>query len=284
MSEQEPKEKKYTTEWSFSFDQLGESLNRLLGSLGGSDEEVKKAQYAEPVGEALSAKIKLGGVVGQIVVRALTESDNLFEAEVAYVGDMNFTVMGETEKTIELGQKMRGVSVGGQIKKVIGQFANRDDLYWKVGISPNVPVRVELDGSVGIVRLDLSGLRLTELDVDGGVGETSLILPATGARYAAKIEGGVGASHITIPEGAALNLKIEGGVGGIDVQVPEGAAVRIEAEGGLGGVTVPAHFTRTRGGGDFIGASGVWETTGFNLADKQIYIHFEGGVGGLKVV
>jgi hypothetical protein len=283
MSEQEPKEKKYTTEWSFSFDQIGESLNRLLGSLGVSDEEVKKAEYAEPVGEALSAKIKLGAVVGQITVSALADSDNLFKAEVAYVGDINFAVKGETEKTIELGQKMRRVSVGGQIKKVLNQFANRDDLYWKVGINPNVPVKLELDGSVGVARLELSGLRLTELELDGGVGETHLILPATGARYAAKIEGGVGASHITIPEGASLNLKIEGGVGGIEVHVPESAAVRIEAEGGLGGVAVPPHFTRTRGSSDFIGASGVWETAGFNLADKQIYIHFEGGVGGLKV-
>jgi hypothetical protein len=39
-----------------------------------------------------------------------------------------------------------------------------------------------------------------------------------------------------------------------------------------------------RGGSGIVGMDGVWETTGFNLASSQIYIHFKGGVGGLKIV
>ncbi|MBI5667139.1 MAG: hypothetical protein HZC41_03955 [Chloroflexi bacterium] len=282
MSEQNPQDKKYVTEWSFSFDKLGESINRLLGSVGVSEAEVKQASYTEPVGGAIAARIKLGPAVGQISVNALAASDNLFEAEVSYVGEIEYSVTGDAEKTIRLGQKTG--PIGSQVKAVLNQVANRDDLYLKVGISPNVPVKLDLDGGVGVSRLDLSGLRLTEVEIDGGVGETFLTLPAGDSRYVAKIDGGVGATHVTIADGAALNLRLEGGVGGIDIHVPANAAVRVEAEGGVGGVSVPGHFNRVRGGDGFIGMNGVWETTGFNLAATQIYIHFSGGVGGLKIV
>lgn len=287
MSEQDTQqkqEKKYTTEWSFSFDKLGESINRMLGSIGVGDQEVKTAQYAEPVDGALSAHIKLGAIVGQVIVSALEDSDNLFEADLTYIGDLRYEVSGDAEKTIKLGQKMPSGSVGGQMKKVLSQFTNRDDAVWRIGINPNVPVKLELDAGVGVSRLDLTGLRVTDVDLDVGVGESFLTLPATGSRYSAKVEGGVGAAHIVVADGAALNLKIEGGVGSVDLHLPEDAAVRIEAESGLGGVTVPAHLNRVRGGSEFIGSSGVWETTGFNIADKQIFVRFDGGIGSLKVV
>ncbi|HEX2909035.1 MAG TPA: hypothetical protein VHO69_19335 [Phototrophicaceae bacterium] len=287
MSEQNPQDKQdkqYVTEWSFSFDKIGESINKLLSSVGVSETEVKTAQFSEPADKALAATVNLGAVVGQIAVSALTASDNLFEAEVSYVGEMEFNVSGDTEKVIRLNQKMRDVPVTDQFKKVLNQFANRDDLYWKVGISPDVPVKFNIEGSVGVAKFDLSGLRVADVELEGGVGETFLNLPASSSRYAVKVSGGVGASHITIADGAALNLKVDGGVGGVEVHVPATAAIRVEADGGLGGVSVPAGFKRVRGGDNFIGTSGVWETEGFNIADKQIYIHFNGGVGGLKVI
>lgn len=284
MSEQNPQDKKYVTEWSFSFDRIGESINKLLGSVGVSETEVQHASYSEPVGGALSAKIELGAAVGQISVRALADSDNLFEAELAYVGEIEYHVTGDAEKTIKLGQKYRRISVGDQLKTVMNQIGNREDLAWNVGLSPNVPLKLEVNGGVGMSRLDLSSLRVIEVELDGGVGETFLHLPATGSRYGVKIDGGVGATHITIADGAALNLRIDGGVGAVDIHLPDNAAVRVEADGGLGGVSVPAQFNRVRGGEGFIGMSGMWETTGFNLAASQIYIHFDGGVGGLKLI
>lgn len=286
MSEQNPQDKKYVTEWSFSFDKLGESINKLIGSMGVSEQDVKKASYAEPVGDAIAARIDLGPAVGQISVHTLSDSENLLEAEVAYVGEIDYAVSGDSEKTVRLGQKtaFKGGLIGDQVKAVLNQVSNRQDLYFKVGINPNVPVALHVSGGVGVSRLDLNGLRVTNVEVNAGVGEIFLNLPAGESRYGVELDGGVGATHITITEGAAVNLKVDGGVGGIDIHLPEDAAVRVEADGGLGGITVPAHFSRVKGGGSFIGMEGVWETTGFNLASSQIYIHFNGGVGGLKIV
>jgi len=286
MSEQNPQDKKYVTEWSFSFDKLGESINKMLGSMGVSEADVKKASYSEAVGGAIASRINLGPAVGQISVQALDESDNLFEAEVSYVGEIEYAVTGDTEKTIKLGQKSGFISgnIGDQVRAMLNQVANREDLYMKVGLSRNVPVALHVSGGVGVSRLNLAELKVTDVALNGGVGETFLNLPVGESRYGVKIGGGVGATHITVGEGAALNLRIDGGVGGIDIHVPADAAVRLETEGGLGGVSVPTHFNRVKGGSGIVGMDGVWETTGFNLASSQIYIHFKGGVGGLKIV
>jgi hypothetical protein len=277
--EQKPKQ---VVEWSFSFDKVGESLNKALGKLSG-DEEVKSERFSVPVEGTRSARVQLSLSVGMATVQALNGSDNLIQADVKYTGEMEFTTSGEAEKTVKLAQK-RVVSVVEPIRDAIAKFSNRDDLRWDVGLSPEVALDLDIDGGVGQNTLDLTGLRLTAFRMDGGVGETRLTLPATSAAYNADLNGGVGGTTITVADGAAVRLRIKGGVGGVTLHLPEGAAARIELNGGLGGANFAPRFTRTKGGDDFISKSGTWETAGYSLAAQQVYVQFEGGVGGLKVV
>jgi hypothetical protein len=277
---EEPKSKQ-VVEWSFSFDKVGEQINRALGKLSG-DEEVKSERFSLPLEGTRSARVNLGLSVGTANVRALNGSDNLIQADVKYTGEMEFTYSGEAEKTVRLAQK-RGTSVTAPIKDVIGKFAHHQDLHWEIGLSPSVPVDLDIDGGVGQNILDLTGLKLTAFHMDGGVGETRLTLPATGAAYNAELSSGVGETRITILDGAVVRLRVKGGVGGTIIDLPEGAAARVEVSGGLGGASFPDRFARTKGGDDFISKSGTWETAGYSLAAHQVYIQFEGGVGGLKV-
>jgi hypothetical protein len=50
-------------------------------------------------------------------------------------------------------------------------------------------------------------------------------------------------------------------------------------------VKVPANFVRVseKKDNDFMERNAVWETEGFSLADKQVEIEFDGGVGGRTV-
>ena len=71
-------------------------------------------------------------------------------------------------------------------------------------------------------------------------------------------------------------------MGEVTIKLPEDAAVRLDASIGVGRVQVPSNFRKISGGdSDFVGEDGVWETAGFDSADRQISIHFNGGVGGL---
>lgn len=283
MSEEQGK--KQVVEWSFSFENLGNSINEQFRKMGVADEKVKKEHFAAGLAGATSAHIELDFSVGRLAVKGLAESENLIEADVAYTGEMKFEVSGETEKKVKLAQdKSSGENiVTSSVKDAIGKLVNRDDLRWEVGLSPALPLRLDINGGVGETRLDLSGLQISGLEVDNGVGETHLNLPACAASYPVSLNSGVGAMHIHVGQGAAVKLDIQGGVGSVDVFVAAQAAVHLEATSGLGGVDVPKQFKRVKGGADFISKSGVWETEGYALASPQVQITYNGGVGGFKL-
>src|SRR3990172_7744485 len=102
------KNKESVTEWSFSFDKLGETISDAVNSVVdavSSDEEVKMASFSEEIGAAASAIINLNLSVGETTVKPLAASNNLFEADVTYIGEMEFTATGDTEKKITLRQE-----------------------------------------------------------------------------------------------------------------------------------------------------------------------------------
>jgi hypothetical protein len=276
--EQKPKQ---VVEWSFSFEQVGESVNRMLGKISG-DQEVKTERFSIPLEGTRAASVHLSLSIGTADVHALNAGDNLFQADVKYTGEMEFTVTGDAEKSVKLGQK-RSSSVTEPIKNALGRIVNREDLHWDIGISPEVPVELHVDGGIGSNNIDLTNLRLANFQMVGGVGETRLTLPSGASNYVAEVNGGVGNTTIVVPDGAALRLRLQGGVGGVNLHLPENAAARVEVSGGLGGASLPARFTRTKGGDEFISQSGTWETPGYALAQQQIFVQFQGGVGGLKV-
>ncbi len=279
----EEQKSKQVVEWSFSFDKVGESVNRALGKITG-DEQLKHDVFTAPVAGTNAARIRFELPVGTAVVKALESgSDKLIEADLHYTGEIEFSVTGEAEKTVKLAQKNPHDPVTGHIREAISKFTNRDDLRWDVRLSPNIPLDLDIEGGVGPSTLDLSGLRLSGVTVEGGVGETHLTLPATDSSYSVNVEGGVGGSRVMIAEGAALRLKIEGGIGGVTIILPESTAARVAVKGGLGGTNLPSRFRQVKDNSDFLSKSGVWETQGFALATHQVLIDFDGGVGGLTV-
>ncbi|MDX1991663.1 MAG: hypothetical protein SF029_04715 [bacterium] len=284
-------DKQYKTEWSFSFEKIGDKFGEQFGKMGerfntmfdsiATDEEVKSATYAAGLSGATSALVELDLSIGRTTVQVGTnDAANFFEADLKYVGEINFTVSGETEKVVRLRQKSDN-QIGQAVKRAFKTVTRNADLRWDVRLSPSVPLKLNIEGGVGPAVVDLNGLQLTRLTMEGGVGETTVNLPE--GTYPVSVEGGVGAMHLTIPDNAALRLNIEGGVGATRITVPYKAAVRITVDGNLGGVKMPEHFVRVKEGNDFVGNSGVWETPGFNMAEKQVVIDFEGGVGSLTV-
>jgi hypothetical protein len=277
-------EKKPVVEWSFSFEDLGASISKQLRKMGIGDQEAKTEQFSAPLEDAASAHVELDLSVGQVKVSALPQSENLLEATVTFMGEMEFSVSGQLDKKVHLGQKNTGPGFTGPIKDAVSMVVNRPDLRWDVGLTPKIPLVLNVEAGLGETNLDLSGIQLAGLELDGGVGEIRLVLPAAEKRYSAEIDSGVGSIRVNIQAGALLDLDIDAGVGSTSVVIPQGAAVRVKAESGLGGIDLPTHFRRVKGSDDFITKSGVWETEGYALATQQISIAYSGGIGGLKII
>jgi hypothetical protein len=116
-----------------------------------------------------------------------------------------------------------------------------------------------------------------------GVGEVRVAVPAN-TSVTLDVNAGTGELDFDIADGAAVDLRIKGGVGETNILVPQGAAIRLEAHIGIGSVNLPGNLGRISGvGTDFVGKRGVWQTSGYDIADRKIVIRFDGGIGSLNI-
>jgi hypothetical protein len=300
-----PENKRYEIEWSFDFDKVNERIKSSVEGLVG-EVEVKHDHYTAPADDATAAHVELHLAVGQTTIHTLADSANILEADVSYVGEMEFNVSGDTVKHVKLAQKAGFENIGESIKRSIGFVVKGSgkELKWDVGLTKDLPLELKLAGGVGPATVDLSDTHLRGLNIDSGVGEMTLTLPATSDLYHVDLDGGVGRTHLIIAKDAMVNINIGGGVGGIQVtihpdahinlkitggvgetkiEVPADAAVSLVAGGGLGNVVVPTHFTRLSTEEGFISHGGTWETANYASAENKVTIEFSGGVGQLIV-
>lgn len=295
----ENKEKRYVTEWSFSFDKLSEQISDFAKSVGvKGEEQVKTDHFEAPLGTAASARVRLDLTVGRSTVTPLADSANLIEADLTYVGEIDFNVGGETEKVVSLSQTR---ATADWFRNIFGWIGSGQELHWDIGLTPQIPIDLEIHNGVGQCQFDLSTLQLSALHINGGAGEIRATLPA--GQYPVRIDSGVGQTNLTIPSGAVIELnmgagtgeinldigadtdvtaRIRGGVGAVNVRLAETTAARVEYSPGLGGAHVNSRLYRVKGG-DGWNQGGIWQTSDYDTADHKVYIRFDGGVGGLNV-
>jgi hypothetical protein len=241
--------------------------------------ELVTERFTESIGNATSARVNLDLTVGKTTLDALSDPNTLIDAEITYVGEINFDVQGDTQKTISISH--RAPSFGFNWSWITDTDTRR--VWWDIGLSPEIPLTLSIDGSIGQSIIDLGDLQIEDLEVDGDVGDFQITLPATEKAYDAYLNGGVGAFEVVLERGSAVNLTIDGDIGEFIIDVPADAAVRVDAEVDIGNINVPSNFVRLSSGDDLVGESGIWETPGFDEADVRIVIVFNGGVGDLSV-
>jgi hypothetical protein len=296
--------KKYETEWSFSFGDLGESIRSGLSSLGiGEDAEIKTASYVEPLDGVTEAHMIIEPSIGNATVTALSDSDRLFEADVTYVGTLKFEARREGSRAeLHLWQPWHS-DVLQPIKDALSAFSRRSELTWDLRLSPDIPLDLQINGGMTHNAFDLRALQLVALKVNSGTSETAVQLPTMGARYPVQINSGTGSLKLEIPDGAALDLAvnsgtgktalhlgshvtldahIKGGVGRCVLHIPADAAIRLRAATGVGQIKVPDHLLPVKVE-QFVATSGTWETAGYDEAEARIDINYEGGVGALEI-
>ncbi len=255
-------------------------LLMLLGpSLGlVKNVEVKEANYSEPVGNATSARVNLDIGVASTTVKALDDSNDLFKANIRYIGEVTFKVAGDTQKSINLSQTENTGSLD-----FLGWFDQPRNLHWDVTLTKNVPIALDVNCGVSDTTLDLSGLQITDLRVNGGVGNVNVTVPNVDNSYNVNLNGGVGNLNVDVATGAAVQFDIKGGVGSVNIHVPDGVGVKLDANSGVGDIRVPSNYVKVSGGDKRVGEEGVWQTNDFETAKRQVTIHYEGGVGSLSL-
>jgi hypothetical protein len=90
---------------------------------------------------------------------------------------------------------------------------------WTFALTTKIPINLRVSEGVGEIDLDLTGLQLSGLDVEMGVGRMVITLPAA-VSFTGQVSGAIGQTVIVIPEGVAVRVRMTTGIGALET--PEG--------------------------------------------------------------
>jgi hypothetical protein len=184
---------------------------------------------------------------------ALEDSPNLIEGDITYRGKLIFDVKVRGDRaSVTLDSRFLGPWFWGPD---LGLGAEER---WDVGLSPNVPLNLNLDAGSGRYDFDLTGLQVSSLVLDAGSG----------------------AIDLTLPSGSTFEAEIDGGSGAITIILPESVGARVVLDSGSGPFRPDERFRLVEGKrhGD-----GVWETDNYRTAEHSILLEIDQGSGPINI-
>ena len=126
---------------------------------------------------------------------------------------------------------------------------------WRVGLTAEVPLRLEVETGASDNELDLSGLRVTDF----------------------RLRTGAAKSRVTLPAAGVTRVNAEGGAAQMRFRVPVGVAARITSTMAIGTTDIDTNrFPRTTDGR-------AWASPDFEANPNRVEIAVRGGVGQVTI-
>ena len=253
--------------------------------------EIQSKREEIPLSGAESATVEVLFAAGELEVEA-GDSEQLFSGHFRYnVEQWEPKVTHEDGVlTIEQGgtDEEWGVPTGN----------TRNE--WKLELSPEIPLEMNLDIGAGSGELDLTGLQLTKLDLEMGAGNFDVRFDKPNEvkmsdfsldTEAAKLEvwgiGNAGPEQVTVNSGVgditldftgrwpnSANVEITTGVGSVTLRLPDDVGVWVEAEGGL--TNIESDGFRRQGD--------AYVNDAFGEAEIELHIKVTTGIGNLRLI
>jgi hypothetical protein len=224
---------------------IGLGLWILLGHLFGKRMASEPRQVNIPLEGAASARVKIGHGAGRLTLDSQAAPGELLS--------------GSCSGGVQYKVDRHGADV--QVKLRVPDstdpffnFGESHSIDWTIGLNRDIPIVLDVSTGANETTLDLTDLRITELQVHTGASATKVSLPAN-AGY--------------------TRVVCEGGVTGIELRVPTNVAARIHYRGGLSSLNVDT--TRFPHSGD--GYLSVDFDTSANKVDIDVHI----GVGSVDI-
>jgi len=203
----------------------------------------------QPLNDLTSAQVKLTLGAGNVTLDALPGGKALLAGKVQYPAGspvrQSFEVRGGRGLiSLKAGEEAEWFStwLGGQ------------RMEWDLGLTPSIPLELEVQAGVGETELDLRELQVRSFTLDAGVGRVSVTFPARVEETTATVEAGVGNITLVIPEGVAARISVDTGIG-------------------------PVHIDQER----FPRSDDVYLSPDFEEAQHRLWLSIDGGVGEITV-
>jgi hypothetical protein len=253
--------------------------------------EVQSTRETIPLADATSAEVEILFGAGELEIEA-GDPAQLFSGHFRYNVEQWAPKVSYENDVLDIEQ--------GGTKEDWGIPTGRTRNEWELEFSPQIPLRMKLDVGAGDGELDLTGLQITELDLDTGAGDfevrfdepnraemESLTLDTGASKLEVrgignagpeqvKIQGGVG--DITLDFTGAwarsADVHVTAGVGSLTLRLPDNVGVQVETEGGLTNLDAP----------DLQRVGDAYVNDAFGEAEIELHIQVTTGIGNIKLV
>lgn len=126
---------------------------------------------------------------------------------------------------------------------------------WDLRFKNDVPMTMKVNVGIGQGNLRFAGLNLSRLEVDNGMGDTTVDLTGVNVQKSA-------------------NVLINGGVGQVTIILPSDTGVRVTADGGLGNVNASGLTVN----------GNTYTNSTYGTAPSTINIDVKTGIGNIQLV
>jgi hypothetical protein len=215
----------------------------LTGALSRGSSTGKAQALSIPLENAHSARIKLDHGAGRLNIQGGAASGELLNGAFGAEVETRTRIDGD-----ELNVKLRN-------SPHFWAWYPGESLDWDIRLNAEVPLRLKIDSGASASTLDLTTLKVVDLDIDTGASSTEVSLPAN-----------AGNTRVDIDSGAAsLNLR-----------VPTGVAARIRVKSGIASINIDSNrFPRQEGG--------LYESADYATAANRADITIDTGVGSVEI-
>jgi len=259
--------------------------------------EMATLNQTQPLGKEKTLESTVHFDIGSIEISGEKQKESLYSCDLEY-NKAGFSP--EVRYNSSLGGTEGRFYFGLQSTHKLGIPPQRFNNKLRLSFNNSIPLKLKVSAGVGEARLSLSGLKISQIDFESGVGEAkvSAYEPNAALCEYIKIKNGVGRLEaIGLGNLNFRELEFEGGVGGATLDFTgewkQSADIRIRV--GVGGVTV--HMPREIGvkveaEKNFL--SGL-HLEGFSKQDSYYYsenytraairvtINVAAGIGGLRI-
>lgn len=253
--------------------------------------EMQSTREQVPLSGAASATVEVLFAAGELDLEA-GDPDQLFSGRFRYNVE-------EWEPKVTYEGEMLTIEQGG-IEGDWGIPTGNTHNEWELEFSPEIPLEMNLDIGAGDGELDLTGLQLTELDLEMGAGNFDVRFDEPNEAKMSRFDVDTGAAQLDVtgignagPERVVVNggvgditldfggrwpgsadVDITAGVGSLTLYLPDDVGVQVEVEGGLTNVETD----------DLQRLGDAYVNDAFGEAEIELHIHVTTGIGSLRLL
>jgi hypothetical protein len=179
----------------------------LTGALGKGRFAAKPQALSIPLENARSARIKLDHGAGRLNIQAGASSTELLNGSFGAEVDSSTRFDGD-----QLQVKLRN-------SPHMWAWVPGESLDWDIRLNGDVPLNLKIDSGASSSTLDLTDLKVVDLDIDTGASSTEVTLPANAGNTRVDIDSGASSLNLHIPTGVAARIRIKSGIASINVDL-----------------------------------------------------------------